>query len=120
MQTPGLTPEEKGICLSSFDEALQKMTEIVEREGRNLDDLNEGKERKLDQSSYVQMRLWSLVQRKLFAPDTDRLRAGLLPGESSSLRLLDPFLDAWEVLRSLRPAQPQIVDWATRHPMILA
>ncbi len=120
VQTPGLTPEEKGICLSSFEEALRKMTEIVEREGRNLDDLNEGKERKLDQSSYVQMRLWSLVQRELFAPDIDRLRAGLLPGERSSLRLLDPFLDEWEVLRGRRPAQPQTVDWATRHPMILA
>mgnify|MGYP002649723710 CR=1 FL=1 len=106
----------------SYSSALQRMKELVLKEtseGQTVPNLNEGKERPLDAERYAALRLMKLLQQQQFPRELERLTAGRPVHERSRIRQLNPFVDEWGLIRSRRPAQPQAVDWETRHPILL-
>lgn len=84
-----------------------------------MPNLNEGKERPLDEEHYAAVRLVKLLQQQQFSQELERLTAGRLVHERLRLRQLNPFVDERGLIRSRRPAQSQAVDWETRHPILL-
>lgn len=122
-QVEALTEEDAKILEMGFSEAIQAMEKRLkqtDQEGNTLADLNHGRERPLSPERYATLQVMLLLQKVLFPQELGRLKAGKPVHERSRLRLLNPFLDEWGLIRSRRPAQPQEVDWETRHPIVLA